>query len=139
MTSSSPIFPQVIFNAAEKIVNADASNLKTLVIGDADGTRIDSIIITSTETASARDLQFIITRSAVDYIIGTISIPLNSGFTNSINSVQFLTSTNFPVLNVDANGNRFLMLDSGSTLKVKSLTTVTAAKEICIFVSGGHF
>jgi hypothetical protein len=135
---NTPIFPQTIFVETKQIVNSDSTNLVTLLTGDADGTRIDSIIVSSTDT-TARDLQLWITKSATDYLLGTVQIAINSGNVNSTPSVQYLTASNFPVLPVDANGNRFLMLDSGVTIKAKVLVAVTSAKAIALTISGGHF
>lgn len=134
-----PIFPQTIQSWLAKILPADTTALKTLVTAGANGSRIDDIIATSTDTAS-RDLQFVITNGGVDYIIETIACPANSGNTTAIVSLNILGSaTRFLWADFDANGNRYMTLGSGSVLKVKSLTTVTASREIAIFAQGGDY
>jgi hypothetical protein len=143
--TATPIFPQTIKNYAVQILPADASALKTLVTGATNGTKVEMINIASTDT-SARDVQLWMTISAVDYLIGTIPIPANSGNTNAllaqgllsslISTSPFLPFFQFPL---DSNGNRYIYVASGSVLKVSSLTTVTAAKAISILTQAGDF
>jgi len=135
---STPIFPQVVKTGVAQILPADTTTFKTLVTADADGTRIDNIFVTSTDT-SAKDLQFVVTISAVDYIIGTLSIPANSGNTNALPIIGVFQSTQFAGLAVDVNGNRVLFLGSGAVLKVKALSSVTAAKVISVIAQCGDY
>ncbi len=137
-TVATPIFPQVIKTGVAQIAPADTTTLKTLLTADADGTRIDNIFVTSTDT-SARDLQFVVTISAVDYIIGTLSIPANSGNTNALPIIGVFSHSQFIGLSNDVNGNKVLFLGTGAVLKVKSLTTLTAAKVISIIAQCGDY
>lgn len=136
--TSSPIFPQTLKTNVAQIAPADTTSLKTLVTAGADGTRIDNILVTSTDT-TARDLQFVITISAVDYIIGTLQIPISSGNTNAVPIVSVFPHTQFAGLNQDVNGNKEFYLASGAVLKVKCLTTVTATRLISIIAQCGDY
>jgi hypothetical protein len=136
--TSTPIFPQLIQSPAVQILPADTTTLKTLITAGADGTIVNELLISSTDT-SARDLAVYLTISAVDYLIGTISVPANAGFTNAVPSVGFFDSANLTFLQTDNNGHKFLMLGSGAVLKVKTLTTVTAAKIINVIAQSGNF
>jgi len=137
--TASPIFPQAIKNHQTQIATADASNLKTLITGGTNGTKIEALVATSTDT-SARDLQFVLTISAVDYILDTISCPANSGNTNSIATLNILSNaTRFLWAPYDAAGNRYLYIASGTALKVRSLTTLTSAKVISVMAMGADF
>lgn len=136
--TSTPIFPQLVQSPAVQILPADTTTLKTLITAGADGTIVNELLVTSTDT-TARDLAVYVTISAVDYLIGTISIPANSGFTNAVPSVGFFDSANLSFLQTDNNGHRYLMLQSGAVLKVKTLTTVTAAKVIQVVAQCGNF
>lgn len=137
--TATPIFPQTINNGNAKIVPADTTNLKTLYTAAANGSRIDAIYLTSTETANNRDIQFVLTVSAVDYVIGTVQVPLNSGFSSAVPTVNAFASTQFTQLNVDNMGNKELTLVAGAVLKAKSLTTLATGKEISILVVAGDF
>ena len=136
--TATPIFPQLILSPAVQILPADTTTLKTLVTAGSDGTIVNELLITSTDT-SARDLAVYVTISSVDYLIGTVSIPANSGFTNAVPTVGFFDSTQTTSLQSDNNGHKFLMLGSGAVLKVKTLTTVTTAKAIQIVAQVGNF
>lgn len=136
--TATPIFPQTIGNPSVQILPADTTTLKTVVTPGSQGTIVNRIFVTSTDT-SAKDLAFYVTISAVDYLIGTLSIPANSGFTNAVPMVSVFNSSQFPGMLLDNNGNKVLFLGSGSVLKAKVLTTVTAAKAINIFAQTGDF
>ena len=135
-----PIYPQSIKNWVVKFLPADTTSFKTIATGGPDGSRIDSMCATNTATASASDMQFVITISGVDYIIDTVQIPVNSGFTNGIVSVNLLNNaTKFLWLPYDGNGNRYLYLPSGSSLRAKLGATIATGKEISVFAQGGDF
>jgi hypothetical protein len=136
--TATPIFPQTITNGLVQIANADAQNLKTIYTAGTNGSKIENILVSSTDS-SARDVQFSIVASAVTYIIGTISIPANSGNTNALPVINVLGNSQIPSLSRDSNGNYYLYLSNGSVLKASALTTVTAAKVISIFAQGGDY
>jgi hypothetical protein len=136
--TSSPIFIQTVGLGVAQILPADTTTLKTLYTAGANGSMIDNIIISSTETANARDVAFYITISAVDYLIGTISIPVNTGFTNGIAPISLLKHANMVnALSIDSAGNQVIKLPIGSVLKVKCLTTVAAGKALQFVCQGG--
>jgi hypothetical protein len=137
-----PAFAQTIEVGAAKIVTADASTLKTIYTAGVDGTLIDSILVSSDDT-SYRDLQLWTTIGGVDFLLYTVTIPANSGFTSGVPIMSLLEnaragSSVFPFgwYVIDANGNKLLRLKALEILKAKVLTTVTAAKTIYIRASG---
>jgi len=137
--TSTPMFAQTIANGYTKIVTADSTNYKTLLTAGANGSLVDLITVTSTDTSS-RDLQFCITISGTDYIFCTVSVSANSGNTSSVGLVSIFDSPRLgltlglPLL--DSNGNKLLRLGNGEVLKVKAVATVTAAREISVRASG---
>jgi hypothetical protein len=136
--TATPIFPQTVKTYAAQILPADASGVKALVTGGANGSKVESLNIASTDS-TARDVQLVMTISSVVYVLGTISIPANAGNTNTIPSVDAFRSGQWPSLSYDASGNRILYVASGAVLGIKALTTVTAAKEIDAIACGGDF
>lgn len=138
--TATPIFPQTIVNSPVTIVNADASNKKTVYTGGTNGSKVENILITNTDTV-AYLLQFFFTISATDYLIASVNIPASSGNLATVVCVNpMATSTSWgPALNLDANGNPYLYIANGTTLKAASTTTVTAAKTITIVAQGGDF
>lgn len=135
---STPVFPQTVITSVAQILPADTTTLKTLITPGSNGSRIDAILVSSTDT-SAKDLQFVLTISSVDYVLGTLSIPANSGFTNSVPLVSVFAHSQFVALNTDVNGNKHMFLANGAVLKVKALSTVTTAKAISIIAQRGDF
>lgn len=137
--TSTPIFPQTVGTGFAQIAPADTTALKTLYTAGADGSTIENIIVTSTDT-SARDLQFVVTISAVDYIIGSLTIPLSSGNTAAAPPVSVFRHANFAsILTIDGTGNPIIRLPTGAVLKVRALTTVTATRVISVICQGGNF
>jgi hypothetical protein len=136
--TATPIFPQALRNSVQTILPADASAVKAVLAAGSNGSKVEALNVTSTDT-SARDVTIYVTISATNYLIGTVSIPLNSGNTNSAPSVDILRSSQLPALAFDANGNRFLYLASGSTLSIACTSTVTTAKQITVFAQGEDF
>lgn len=134
-TTATPVFPQAVNNGIGQILPADTTTLKTIWTAGANGSLLQALGISSTDT-SARDLQFYITRSGTDSLICTISAPINAGNTNAIPSVDVLRSSLWPWCMFDMAGNRQLRLKSGDVLKFAALTTVTAAKVINCFADG---
>jgi hypothetical protein len=120
------------------IANSDGQTLKTILTAGVNGSRLESLIVASTDTA-ARDLQFSILRSSVNYIIGTVNIPLSSGNINSAPTVNILGAGQLPGLAYDAKGNPYMDLKAGDVLQVEALTTVTSGKTISVYGSGGDF
>lgn len=136
--TATPIFPQTVKNYAAQILPADTSTVKTLVSGATNGTKIEAITIASTDSV-ARDVQLVMTISSVVYILATITIPITAGSVNSVPAVDILRNAQWPGLAYDSNGNKILYVANGATLGVKSLTTVTTAKEIDVLAIGGDY
>jgi hypothetical protein len=136
--TATPIFPQTIKNYVATILPADTTTVKSVAVGGSNGTRIESFIIVSSDSAD-RDLLVYITISATNYLIGTVKIPLTSGTVNTIPGVDILRSASLYGLATDVNGNRYLYLASGSTLSIATSATVTTAKQITAFAQGGDY
>ena len=137
-TSSAPIFPQAMVNFSAQILNASGTGLVVVATAGANGTKLESLIVTNTDTA-AHDIQLWLTISSVNYLLGTIAIPLSSGNTNAAPAVDLLRSAQIPGLAFDANGNRYLYLASGTVLSAAALVAVAAAKTVNLFGQGGNY
>ena len=140
MTTPTPIFPQLINTPSVQILPATTNTLVTLYTGGVNGSIVESILVSSTDT-SARLLQLSILTGAVSYILGTINIPLSSGTTGAAPAVNLISSTNTAIIpvNTDSNGNQYIYIGSGSVLQVNCTTTVTTAKIISLTAQGGDF
>ena len=130
--AAKPVFFGTIKNAAVQIVNADGVTLKTLYTAPTNGGKVEAIAISSSDTV-ARDIQLVVTKGAVDYVIGTISIPITAGQVAATPAIDGLQASASPWVRSDENGNPFLLLENGSVLKVKTLVTVTTALALQFF------
>jgi len=127
--NTTPTFTKQPRIGLAQIANADASNLKTLVTAGANGSKVMGINASSTDT-SGRDIQLTVTRSSVNYILWTVTVGAGAGNAGSTPSVDLMTTTDVPagLLCVDHDGQHYINLESGDTLSVSSLTTVTSGK-----------
>lgn len=130
--AAKPVFFGTIKNAAVQIVNADGTTLKTLYTAPINGGKVEAIAISSSDTV-ARDIQLVVTKASVDYALGTITIPIQAGGIAATPAVDGLQAAASPWVRLDENGNPFLLLETGSVLKVKSVVAVTAALAVQFF------
>lgn len=136
--SANPKLISTIRNLAIRLQNADGVAFKSLGIAPvADGSRVKTIHITSDDTAVVV-LQFCVTIGGVDYVLGEVSVPVGSGTDGSTVAVKGLEPTKMPALQTDGI-MYWLDLATGSDLKVKPKTAVTAAKTINVFAEVGDF
>jgi hypothetical protein len=132
-------FWQTIETQVARIQNADGTSVVTLASPGADGSDIQCLIVTSTDT-SAQEVQIVLTVSAVVYPLYTISVTARAGDQNNKAPINMFDSSSFPGLILDARGNRVLRLDSGQVLGFKLTTgSVTAAKQISALVGQVDF
>lgn len=136
--SANPTLISTVRNPAIRLQNADGTSFKSLGIAPvAAGSRLKALHITSDDTSDVV-LQFAVTISAVDYILGEISVPDGSGTNGTDNAVNGLNATKMPSLQTDGIA-RWLDLATGSDLKVRAKTAVTAAKTINVLAEVGDF
>ena len=136
--TATSIFPQTIKSTVQQILPADTTTVKSLYVGATNGSRIENIIITST-SASLRDLVFYITVGGTDYLLTTVSCPVNAGATNAIFPLNLFSNVALQFLNSDPSGNRYLYLDSNATLKCKTTLTLLASTAITFHVQAGDY
>lgn len=127
------IYEVLPVNAAVTFVNADGTSKKSILTGQASanaaGTRVDSVMISSDDTAN-RDLAFYITIGGTDYYIGNVSVPLGSGYTTVIRVEG---------MNVLSPYLRYLALAPSAILKANMVVAVTAAKTVTVLAMGGDY
>ena len=136
--TATPAFPQAINTAVQTILPADTTTAKTIFTAGANGSKIDAIFVTSTDTA-ARDLILNVVVSATAYPIGIVSIPITAGTVSTVPTVDYLRSAQVPSFSFDAFGNKCMYIAAGVTLTANVGVAVTAAKVITIVVQGSDF
>lgn len=136
--SSTPTFVGTPKIGLQQIVPADTSTLKTLVTAGASGSKVTSIMAAS-DDSSARIVAYGITRGGTFYQIGAVSVAITSGTDGATAATNLLSVSQVAGLPIDADGQRYLLLQSGDTLQVKTTTTVTSAKTVHLVATYGDF
>ncbi len=134
--SSAPSFITSPKNPAVAFANADATAFKTLMTAGSSGSRLDSLIASSTDTVS-NVMQLAVTKSAVDYVIGEVTIPANAGTNGVVKSVAVLNPTDIPGLTYTEGGA--LYLENGAVLKARMKTAVAGAFAVQLLGVGGDY
>jgi hypothetical protein len=134
--SNTAVFPQAPMKGLVQIVNADSTGKKTACTAGANGSKVTGLNVCSDDTSN-RTLQVFITRSATDYLIGTAVITTLAGTDGSTLPIDVLSL--IPGLPVDNDGQRYLFLQSGDTLRVAITSAVTAAKTVHVATEAADF
>jgi hypothetical protein len=98
------------------VITSSGSGNVTIYTGGSNGSLCTGMWGTNASGATTYSMQIFVTRSATNYLQTTISLPLNSGNTTSVPTVNMFNSTNWPGLPLDNFGNAYLYLKSGDTL-----------------------
>jgi hypothetical protein len=139
MAKSTSLFLPVGANTQSiTLTNADTTVAKLCFTAGSNDSDIKAIVATSDDTA-AINLKVYITRGGVDYLLGTVNIPIASGTNGTVASVDILSATPFPGLPVDSVGKRYIPLKNGDTLKVACLATMTSGKTCTVNVLGQDY
>lgn len=137
--SNAPMFIQTIRNAAVQIDNADSTDAQALIAAGANGTKVESITVSSTDT-DAHVLQLFINDGTNNHLLSEIAIPASSGNTSSAPAVSVLQSAQISgSLPYDSNGNRYIYLANGWSLQVAVTVAVTSDDIVDVVATGGDF
>lgn len=129
--NTTPIFPGTVTTDAVRIENADGTTAKTLLTAGTNGTRVDSIIATSTDT-SDRTLTLYLLKNAVSYRLGEVTIPDGAG-TNGVDAAADGITLALPFI-----GGSF-HIEAGCSLTVAVKVAVTSGKAIDVIALGGDY
>lgn len=135
--SSSPSFITTPKTPVGQFENADGTSFKTLLTAGAIGSRVDSLIATSTDTVSAYVVQLAVQVSGVDYVLGEVNVPIGSGTNGSAKSVAMLNATDIPGLASSENGS--LYLASGAVLRARVKTAVSGSFKVQVVGMAGNY
>lgn len=144
--ATAPNFPGAPRWSFQTFVNADGTTAKTLFTPGASGSKIVAITAFSTDSA-ARDLRLNLNRSATNYPLTTVAIPINAGNTNAVPPVAVMQSTQSGgtiaapsgILPIDQDGQVYFFLQSGDLLTASLLSAATASTQITLHAWGCDF
>lgn len=120
-------FTQNIKAPCVALTSANTTTAATLYTASSDGAVVKSVVA-STNDSTAVNLVVVVNNGTTDFVLGTVNLPINSGYTGAIASVDVLGSNLIPGLPRDINNRSVLPLPSGHVLKVGCLATMTSAK-----------
>jgi hypothetical protein len=112
------------WGATQITTGTGSSVAVTVYTGGANGTKVPGFIAAGIGTTGAFDVQWGVSSGGTLILFGTVSVPSGAGSSDSIPSVNLLSSTNVPGLTADSDGNSFFILPSSAyTLQAKSPAT----------------
>jgi hypothetical protein len=146
--TSTPVFPQAVVNAQAVLLNStgaytfapgsSTTNLVSVVAGGTNGTIIEAINITTSDT-TANVIWFILNNGTADSILTVASVAAGTGVgTGTSTPFDLFHSVNSPGLCYDVNGNRALYIPNGTTLYAGTTAAVTSGKQVSIQALGGN-
>jgi hypothetical protein len=133
---TSPIFEAAVRILGIQFTSTDTTTAKSFGTIGANGTRIDSIMCSSNDTAAV-NLAFYINDGTTDHYIGVVNVPIGSGYTTvaRVDAMTTLQPTNVS----GAPQLGYLVIPSGYTLKAGCVATMTAGKTADVVCMGGDF
>jgi hypothetical protein len=136
--TTSLYLPKAANNQSLILTSADTTTKTLCFTAGADDSDVKAIIVASNDTA-AINLALYVTRGGTDYLLGVVNVPVSSGTTGALPSIDLLNSVLLPGLPIDNVGKSYLPLKNGDTLKAAVLVTMTAAKSCYISVFGQDY
>ena len=129
-----PIYPDTIKNVGLIVENADGTTAQDLITAGANGSRIDSIAVTSDDT-SAVILVVNYNDGTTDHVIAQITIPPASGTDGATPPVSLLNAVDMPFLGEDLS----FYLEATDKITIAAKVAVTAAKKVTLVATYGNY
>lgn len=140
-TPNSVVLPQVPRIETQNFVQGTDSSgtLKAIFTPGANGSKVNSIMLTSRDDTVAHDVLLYLTRSGTDYLLGSVPVAIEAGHDGATPAANGFDATLLPGLPVDNDGQPYLLLEAGDVLKADFVTALTAGKRIDILTVGADF
>lgn len=137
---NSSIDPQVPQLKAAQFTNASvAGTYVTVYTGDADGTKVIGLIVTSSDNA-ANVVTCQLNKAGTRVGGVAVSVPANAGFANNAPPVDFLSPALWIGLPRDSDGNPVIFLsDASDSVQCTFATALGASEVINVVAIGGDF
>lgn len=144
VTANSLVTPQTPKITPQNFVQGTdaAGTYKTIYTAGSNGSKIVGINVTTDDGSATHVLTLALTRSATDYTIGAYTLPVSAGSDGSTAGVNLLLGGPNTLINAlpsDNDGQRYLFLESGDTLRLTFATALTSAKRINVVTIGADF
>jgi hypothetical protein len=126
-----PFFPQSLQSVS--VANVAVTTTSNVVQGGVNGTKIEALVITNTDTID-HALLFSLNVAGTLTAIANVNVPANSG-NLTVLPVNLFANNNFVYLPQDANGNKYFYLANASCSLVCSANSANATGKV-VAVSG---
>ena len=127
--STSPIFEAAVRVLGIQLAIGDTTTPKSFGTIGANGSRIDSIMCSTNDTAAV-NLAFYLNDGSTDHYIGVVAVPIGSGYT---------TVARVEAMSILSPSLGYLVVPSGYTLKAGCVATMTTAKTTDVVAMGGDY
>jgi len=128
--SFQPFFPQSLQSIS--LANSITTSLVNVCIGGTNGTKIEDLVITSTDTID-HALTIGINVAGTVANVANVNIPAGSGTGVSTPPIALFANSQFAFLPQDANGNKYLYLANATvSLVMVSNSAIGSAKALGI-------
>ena len=125
--ATTPFFFGTPKHGLAQLTTSSGTSYATVVSGGSSGSKIVSLGCVS-ESTVAQLITVAIQRSAVTYVKGAATVAVTAGTDGSTPVADLLSATLMPDLAVDNDGQKYLFLESGDALVVKTAVTVPAGR-----------
>ena len=133
--NTNPVFIGTRRSVGVELDNADSTNLVSLFVAGANGSLIEAIAVTSTDTAAV-ELDLYLYDGAASFRLGSVTVPIGAGSNGGTTAAaDGLNQTELPWLRDDLT----LALAAGCTLKAAAHAAITSAKLVHVTVFGGDY
>ncbi|OGR34713.1 MAG: hypothetical protein A2051_04515 [Desulfovibrionales bacterium GWA2_65_9] len=135
--NTDPIF---IGSIIGKITELSDTTETVVFAGDAtESTRVDVLAVSTDDTAD-KDLIILFHDGTASRTAALVNVPLSSGNTNAIASVNVLGSSMLAAqIMTDASGNTFLNLPPGWSIRAQEAAAPSTGKKMWVFARGGKY
>src|ERR1039457_3909749 len=135
--SYQPFFPQTIQTIA--LANSLTTTISNIAVGGVNGTKIELLEITSTDTID-HAVTFAMNVNGALANVANVNIPAGSGATLGTLPVNVFANNQFGFLPQDPNGNRYLYIANASCgITWVSNSAVASAKAVGVFGQAAQF
>lgn len=107
--------------ALANIANASGTGQVTLVTAGANGSKVTGINLASTD-GTLRNVQISISNGSVNFLLGTVPVPITAGNDGVTPAVQAFNSSLIPGLPIDNDGQPYLFVPASNTIQIKATT-----------------
>ena len=138
VTANSFITPQTPqgYTPAQIVNGTGTSTYVTILTGETNGSKISSILVTSTDTI-IHTVSCAIKVSSTSYQLFQVLIPAITGDTPSVLPLQLISQGVMPGLPQDSDGQPYLVLASGMIFQCEVLTTAVTSPDAITFIPQG--